>query len=279
MKRRLFEQILLGADGGLGRHHHLLANRIDRRIGHLREQLLEVVEEQRRLVREHRERSIGTHRADRLLPVGRHRGEDHFQILDSVAEGLLLLEQIERLIAVVRWRRGRRRQRVQIDEPVVQPAAIRLACGEALLDLLVLHDAPFDRIDEEHATRLQPPLERDLILGQIEHAGFRSHYDEAVLGYPVTRRAQAVAIEHRADAAAVGKRDRSGAIPRLHHGRMVLVEGALAIAHQRIVLPRLGNHHHRGMRERASRTNEQFEAIIEDRRSRYRWARQSAGSS
>src|SRR5207253_3048248 len=69
MHRRLFEQVLLGADGRFGRGDHLLANRIDWRIGDLREELFEIVEEQRRAIREHGERSVRTHLAYRLLPI------------------------------------------------------------------------------------------------------------------------------------------------------------------------------------------------------------------
>ena len=48
--------------------------------------------------------------------------------------------------------------------------------------------------------------------------------DEVVLGHVVARRPQAVAIEHRADHAAVGEGNRRRAVPRLHQRRVVLVE-------------------------------------------------------
>ncbi len=48
--RRLVQNVALGADVAGQRHHQLFANRIDRRIRHLREQLLEVVEQRLRLV-------------------------------------------------------------------------------------------------------------------------------------------------------------------------------------------------------------------------------------
>src|SRR6185312_7950730 len=49
--RRLFQDVALSADVADERHHHLFAYRIDRRIRNLREQLLEVVEQQLRSVR------------------------------------------------------------------------------------------------------------------------------------------------------------------------------------------------------------------------------------
>ena len=46
--RMLIHQIRLGPDAGRQRHHQFFADRIDRRIGHLGEQLLEILEEQLR---------------------------------------------------------------------------------------------------------------------------------------------------------------------------------------------------------------------------------------
>ena len=48
MLRRLGQQVALGADVGAQRHDQILADRVDRRIGHLRKQLLEVVEQRLR---------------------------------------------------------------------------------------------------------------------------------------------------------------------------------------------------------------------------------------
>jgi hypothetical protein len=46
----LVENVLLAPDVADERHHHLFADRVDGRIGHLREQLLEVVEQRLRPV-------------------------------------------------------------------------------------------------------------------------------------------------------------------------------------------------------------------------------------
>jgi hypothetical protein len=46
------EQIRLGADERNQRHHQLLADRVDRRIGHLREKLAKVVEQRLAAVRQ-----------------------------------------------------------------------------------------------------------------------------------------------------------------------------------------------------------------------------------
>ena len=60
-----------GPDRAGQRGHHLLADRVQRRVGDLREQLGEVVEEQPRPLRQRGQRGVGAHRAERLDAAGR----------------------------------------------------------------------------------------------------------------------------------------------------------------------------------------------------------------
>ena len=79
----------------------------------------------------------------------------------------------------------------------------------------------------------------------------------------IARRPQAVAVERRADLAAVGESDGRGTIPRLHQRGVVFVESASLLVHQRIARPRLRNHHHHGMRERVAALRQEFERVVE----------------
>ncbi len=67
----------------------MLADRVERRVGDLGEELAEVVEEQPGSFRQHRDRGVGPHRADRLGAVHGHRLDDPGEFLGRVAEGLL----------------------------------------------------------------------------------------------------------------------------------------------------------------------------------------------
>ena len=78
------------------------------------------------------------------------------------------------------------------------------------------------------------------------------HDDEVVVGDDVARRPQAVAVERRADLAAVGERHRRRAVPGLHQRRVVLVERAPVLVHQRVAGPGLGDHQHHRVRERVA---------------------------
>ncbi len=67
------EQVRPRADDRDQAHHEFFADRIDRRIGDLREVLLEVGEQRLRLVRQRRDRRIVAHRAVGFLAGRRHR--------------------------------------------------------------------------------------------------------------------------------------------------------------------------------------------------------------
>ncbi len=84
--RRLFQNIALRADVAGQRHHQLLADRVDRRIRHLREQLLEVVKQRLRFIRQASQRRIRAHGAHRLLAVHRHGCDQQAQVFLGVSE-------------------------------------------------------------------------------------------------------------------------------------------------------------------------------------------------
>ena len=56
------------------------------------------------------------------------------------------------------------------------------------------------------------------------------------------------------------------AVPRLHQAGVVLVEGPLLLAHRLVAGPRLGDHHHHRVRQRAAGEHQQLEHVVEHRR-------------
>ena len=72
----------------------------------------------------------------------------------------------------------------------------------------------------------------------------------------------------RANLAAVGKGHGGWAVPRLHHGRMVFVEGAARFVHVGVLLPCLGDHHHHGVGQRIARHHQQLQTVVEGGRIR-----------
>ena len=253
------EQVALRADGALQAGDHLFADRIQRRVGHLGEHLLEVVVKHARTGREHRDRRVGAHRTQRLGTGACHRRHQQVELFVGIAEHLLAQHH-----AVVRHAHVvALRQFVEIEQARVQPLLVGLLRGQLVLDLLVGDDAALRGVDEEHPARLQPHLLDHGGGVQVQDAGFGRHDHQAVAGDPDARRAQPVAVEHGADHGAVGEAHRGGSVPRLHQRGVVAVERPLRRVHRLVVFPGLRDHHQHRVRQAAPAEVQQFEHLVE----------------
>ena len=87
------QQIRFGTDEGHQRHHDVFADGVDRRVGHLGEQLLEVVVERLVFVRQHGQRRIIAHGADTFFALLRHGAHQELDVFLRVAKSLLAVEQ------------------------------------------------------------------------------------------------------------------------------------------------------------------------------------------
>ena len=167
------ENVRARADERHEAHDELFADRVDRRVRHLREVLLEVGVQQLRLRRQRRDRRVGAHRADGFLAALGHRRHQELQALLRVAERLLQIEQPD--VRLLRRRAALRQRQVgNEDLRALQPRLIRVAGGDLGLQLLVGDDAALLEVDEQHLARLQAPLLDDRLLRNRQHAGFRA---------------------------------------------------------------------------------------------------------
>ena len=258
------EEIPLGPHRRFHGRHQLFTDLIERWIGDLREELLEIVVERPRLVREHGQRGIGAHGAEGLLAVLGHRREQQAQVFVRVAEGDLARE--DALVIGLGDRLGR--EILEADEVLTQPRPVRFLGGELGLDLLVGDDPALRGVHQKDPAGVQSSLGEDVLRRDVEHADLRGHDDEVVPGHVVARGAKAVAVEHGADHRAVGEGDGRRAVPRLHERGVVLVERPPLRAHRLVVLPGLGNHHEDRVRQRAPAHDQELEHIVEGRRVR-----------
>ena len=149
--------------------------------------------------------------------------------------------------------------------PGVQPLVVGVLGRELGLDLLVLDDPVLVGVDEEHPARLEPALADDGGGVEVEHADLGGEDHQAVVGDPVARGAQAVAVEDGPDLGAVGEHHARRPVPRLHQRGVEPVERAALRVHLGVVLPRLGDHHQHRVRQRPAAEVEQLEHLVERR--------------
>ena len=151
----------------------------------------------------------------------------------------------------------------EVHQTLFQPQLVRAFGGSLLFDLFIGDDPAKRGIHQEHPAWLKTALLQDALGWNIEHTDFRGHDDPVVLRHIITRGTQPVAVEHRADLQAVGERNRGRAVPWLDQAPVVLVKRLFLLAHALMSRPRLGNHHHHRVRQRAAAQHEELEAIVE----------------
>ena len=174
--RSFFKNIAVVTDVSRKAHHELFTNRVNRRVRHLGEQLLKVVEQRLRLVRKHGQSGIVTHGADRFCTVFGHRLQDDRQIFGRIAKALLLHEQVIRNIRRIDFAKEATHAHLVFGNP----AAVRLATGNLSLHFGILQDAVIFQIEVNDFTRFEAALFFDFVIAQVKHARFRSHHEETV---------------------------------------------------------------------------------------------------
>ena len=254
------QQVGARTDEGDQRHDQLLADRVDRRVRHLREVLLEIGIEHLRPVGQRRDRRVVAHGAHGLLAGLGHRRHQNFEVFLRVAEGLLPVQERHGGMGAPCLRGG---QVLQHDLGALQPFLVRMCGRELLLQLFVRDHAALLEVDEQHLARLQPPLVGDVLFRELQAAHFGGEQDVAIVARHVAGRTQAVAVQRGADHLAIGEDHGGGAVPRLHEGGVIFVEGAAVLVHQRVASPGLGDQHHHRMRQRVAAHGEEFERVVE----------------
>ncbi len=244
------------AEPRLQRHHSAFAQRIDRRIGDLREILAEKLGDRTRPVRNHRQRRVIAHRADRFLPLHHERGEYQFHVLQRLTRRNLAPDQLGSVVTadVV----GHLRQVVDCQILADHRGIIGLA-RNAVLDRAVAKHPACVQIDRDHLARPQPPLGDDRRLGHHYHPAFAADDQQAVARPAVAQGTQRVAVNASDRPAAIGHRERGRAVPRLHHARQILIHGTVIGGHIGLVLPRLWHEHQLGGRRVAARAANRLE--------------------
>ena len=237
---RILEHVAVVAQVEHGRRHEALTQRVDRRVGDLREELVEVVEERARVAGEHGERNVGAHGGQRRLARVGHGTHGLLDVIEVVAvtrqalgerhAGVNCLEGVLLALGKIAYREGL----------LVDPVAEGLLCRKVGLDLVIPDDAALGGVDDEHLARAERARLQDLVGldGQGARLGGENH--AVVVGDVVAGGTKAVPVEGGAGDAAVREGDGSGAVPALGEHGLVAVVGATRVGELLVLVPRLG---------------------------------------
>ncbi len=87
----------------------------------------------------------------------------------------------------------------------VEPLAIRVLRGEALLDFAIVINLALLGIDQQHLTRLQTTLLGNHRRVEIHHTNLGGDHHRTGLGDGITGWAQTIAVEHATGVAAIAE--------------------------------------------------------------------------
>ena len=254
------QQVGLGADKRHQRHHNRFPNRVNRRVGHLRKQLLEIVVERLVLVGQHGQRAVVAHGTRGFFAIGGHGRHQKLDVFLGVAKGLLTVKQ--RVFNRVQINAGLGRHIVKPDAQVFHPLFVRLAVRQRGLDFFVINDAALFQINQEHLAGLQTPFTDDFVFRNRQYTGLGRHDDQIAVSHAVTCRTQAIAVQRGTNLATIGEHDGRRTIPGFQHGRMVFIKRFATFVHGGVLLPGFGNHHHHGLADRVTGHRQQLQAVV-----------------
>ena len=254
------QQISFGADVAFQRHDDFFPRAVDRGVGHLCEELLEVVVHQSRMIAHTRQRRIVTHRSNRIFLGENHRNEHELQRFGRITERLHMREQFGTHHAFGGLGLGEFAQQQSL---ALEPFVIRTPIGEVLLQFFVGNQSTLLKIDQEHLPGLKSALDFDVLGFDIEDTHFTRHDHAIVMRDVIATRSQSVPIQRGTDNFSIRERNRSRTIPGFLEGRVILVERTFVFGHRIVILPRLGNHHHDRFGQASTRHHECFQSIVE----------------
>ena len=262
--RRFLEDVALGTEADFQRHHDGFTQRVDRRVGDLRELLAEIVVRRAHALGQHGHRRIVAHRAHGFVALFAKRTQDLIALLER---DLIHLHVLLELIDVVESRtvivvfHGR----LNAQGILAQPLLVRMTGFQAVVDRIGVEDLPGFSVHGEDLPRTDTALGDHVFWLVVPDADFRSNGDETVGGGDPARRAQTVTVKQAHRVATIGHDHAGRAVPRLHVHRVVLVERTQIRVHGFNVLPRRRNDHPHATEQVDAAGDHQFEHVVHAR--------------
>ena len=260
----VLEQVTVVAQVERGRGDHMLAQGVDGRVRDLSEQLIEVVKERTRLLGQAGQRRIDAHRGERRLALLGHGTHDLVNIIPVIPE--LSHAHGGGHLGVLGGRcRGGPIERVDRQRLLGNPVAVGLFLGVTGAQLVVVDNAPAGKVNLEHLARPQTAARQDVLGAHLDGAHLACQHKATVARHIVAGGTQAVTVEGGTQRATVGKGDGGRAVPGLHEHGLVGIVGAALLTQAVVVVPRLGQQHGCGTRERTTVHDQKLKHIVQNR--------------
>ncbi len=270
-------------------HDRALALGIDRRVGDLGERLPEVVGDGSRDPAASGQRRVVAHAPQRLVAVDGHRPHVEAQLLGiqpveiaqggggSIGVGRCGVGGCRRLAVGGHGRGGRddRDPDLLVGEHVARRVVQRQPAEHPRLGVGVREHAPGRRVHEQQLAGRETAGADDLARCQRDGAGLGRDGDHAVDGHGPGRRPEPVAIEQRADPAAVAEHEGAGSVPRRDEAGDPAPERGDGRMRRAAEAGRLGHEGEQRGLERPPGRDQQLEGLVE--RARVRDARGEQG--
>ena len=213
----VFEQVAVVAKVERRARNHALAQGVDRRVGNLREELVEVVEERAVARGEARERRVHAHRGQRHRALLGHRSHDLVHVIVVPAKASHALGERDAQVALEgQVRLAGNRQARKVHRLLVEPVAVGLLARQAVAYLVVPDDPALHGVHLEHLAGSEAARAQDVRGVDVDGAHLGGQNQPVVARHVVARGTQTVAVERGAQHATVREHDRRRPVPRLH---------------------------------------------------------------
>ena len=212
------------------------------------------------LIRQHREWSVNSHCCCALCPIFGHiqNGRLHLfiRITERLLQTLAFFFCIRRRLLI--WNL----QILKLNQITVQPFAIRLSACICLFQFFIIDYFTFYRINQKHLSRMQSFFYYDLLWTDIQNTHFRRKNQRIIIRNIISGRTKPISVKNCSHTISITKQNRSRSVPRLHHGRIVLIEIFFLLRHTLVICPWFWNCDHYCKRQIHSTHHHKFNCII-----------------
>ena len=138
-----------------------------------------------------------------------------------------------------------------------------MCLSELFLDLTVVVDLTFLRINQQDLSWLQATFRYHITGFKIHHANLTGNYHHTLFSDGIATGAQAVSVEHTTCVATIAEQQGCRTVPRLHQDGVILVEGLQILRDGVLVVEALRHQDSHRLRQGESAHHQELEHVVE----------------